>query len=43
MALNKKFPQPKYVHMGDKFDAEAAIADYVRRPGHNYGGGSGDI
>ena len=43
MALNKKCPQPTKVHMDAKFDAEAAIADYVRRLWSNFGGVSGAI
>ena len=43
MALNKKFLQPTKVHMDAKFDAEAAIADYVTRLWSNFGGISGVI
>ena len=37
MALNNKFSQSTEVHMDAKFDAEVAIADYVRRLWSNFG------
>ena len=43
VALSKKFPQPTHLHMDIKLDAEAAIADYVRRLWSNFGGVNGAI